>query len=696
MAFRIFQAYLDDENIITIELEKSFEAYSIHFTLEDKHSSSPLTIKNINNQEERIIYTVSANEPIDLTQSYKVYDQDRNHTDLQYRHIVKKPIFDEIFDYAGDDLGAQYNPQATDFKLWAPISEKVLLHLKDQVHHLKRLDKGVWHIRIEGDLEGSSYSYLHKINGKWVEVHDPYALSSDVNSGNSYVINLEKIKKPIKRAKTQLNPTEAVIYEMSVRDFSMQKEIGFFCPGKFASLSESPVVHGQKFGLDYLKELGISHVQLMPVYDFGSVDEKHPELVYNWGYDPVQYNVPEGSYASDPNDPYARIWELQDAIATYHQSNLSVIMDVVYNHVYQADEYAFEQIVPGYFYRYNAEGERTNGTFCGNDVASERSMVRHYIKQSLKQWVSLYGFDGFRFDLMGILDIQTMTEIAEELREIYPNIYLYGEGWKMDTGLSEDQLAHQYNAKRLPAFGFFSDNFRDTIKRTLVAGHRRESQHSANDFANILTANVGKLGPAHFTQPQQAIQYVECHDNATVFDYFQLEKEEIRLEDRKSLSRLALHLVLLAQGVPFIHAGQEFYRTKGLEDNTYNLPDSLNQLDWTSLPKCQEEIAFLEELIAYRKSQPLLRLKKGQEIRDYCDVKWLSDHHLIYTIEKDREKITILVNIGDQEQTYQHPSDSQLLFAYPHANLQVPIPKGKELSIPAHSWLLLHETKSAK
>ena len=297
---------------------------------------------------------------------------------------------------------------------------------------------------------------------------------------------------------------------------------------------------------------------------------------------------------------------------------------------------------------------------------------------------------------MGILDIQTMTEIAEELREIYPNIYLYGEGWKMDTGLSEDQLAHQYNAKRLPAFGFFSDNFRDTIKRTLVAGHRRESQHPANDFANILTANVGKLGPAHFTQPQQAIQYVECHDNATVFDYFQLEKEEIRLEDRKALSRLALHLVLLAQGVPFIHAGQEFYRTKGLEDNTYNLLDSLNQLEWTSLPKCQEEIAFLEELIAYRKSQPLLRLKKGQEIRDHCDVKWLSDHHLIYTIEKDREKITILVNIGDQEQTYQHPSDSQLLFAYPHANLKTPIPKGKELSISAHSWLLLHETKSTK
>ncbi|WP_241209287.1 alpha-amylase family glycosyl hydrolase, partial [Streptococcus sp. DD11] len=422
MVFRKFEAYLDDENIISIELEKNFDAYSIHFTLEDRHSSSPLTIKNINNQEERIIYTVSANEPIDLTQSYKVYDQDRNHTGLQYRHIVQKPVFDQIFDCSDTDLGARYSPQATDFKLWAPISEKVLLHLKHQVYHLKRLDKGVWHTRVEGDLEGQAYSYLHKVNGRWAEVHDPYALSSDVNSGSSYIIDLNRIAKPIQRAKTQLDPTEAVIYEMSVRDFSMQKEAGFSQPGKFASLSESPQVHGQRFGLDYLKNLGISHVQLMPVYDFGSVDEKHPELVYNWGYDPVQYNVPDGSFTSKPRDPYARIEELQAAVAAYHQADISVIMDVVYNHVYNADTYAFEKIVPGYFYRLNAIGFRTNGSFCGNDVASEKAMVRRYIKQSVRQWITLYGFDGFRFDLMGLLDTETMKQIAQELKAIYPQI----------------------------------------------------------------------------------------------------------------------------------------------------------------------------------------------------------------------------------------------------------------------------------
>ena len=688
-----FTAYLDDQDLIRIQ---KGEEHILPFYLKTNQGHLALIpVKTSSAATDTGDYFLSP-IPLELGEEYTIYDATGNSSILHYRNIVRKPIFDQTFTYSGEDLGSFYTPNQTQFKFWAPISQDVSLHIEDQIYPMTRTENGVWKLLLKGDWEGAAYHYEFRVNGLERRIHDPYALSSLANSGDSLVIDRKKITRPITRATRQLDPTEAIIYEMSVRDFSVQKEAGFKHPGKFKGLTESPQLNGQILGFDYLQKLGITHVQLLPVYDFGSVDEEDQWKAYNWGYDPVQYNVPEGSYASDPNDPYARILELQDTIDTYHRANLSVIMDVVYNHVYQADEYAFEQIVPGYFYRYNAEGERTNGTFCGNDVASERSMVRHYIKQSLKQWVSLYGFDGFRFDLMGILDIQTMTEIAEELREIYPNIYLYGEGWKMDTGLSEDQLAHQYNAKRLPAFGFFSDNFRDTIKRTLVAGHRRESQHSANDFANILTANVGKLGPAHFTQPQQAIQYVECHDNATVFDYFQFEKEEIRLEDRKALSRLALHLVLLAQGVPFIHAGQEFYRTKGLEDNTYNLPDSLNQLDWTSLPKCQEEIAFLEELIAYRKSQPLLRLKKGQEIRDYCDVKWLSDHHLIYTIEKDREKITILVNIGDQEQTYQHLSDSQLLFAYPHANLKTPIPKGKELSIPAHSWLLLHETKSAK
>jgi pullulanase, type I len=690
MVYRIFQAYLDDENSITIELEKSFDAYSIHFTLEDKRSSSPLTIKKIENQEHQIVYTLSVNDPIDLTESYTVYDQDRNHSILQYRHIVQKPIFDELFSYQERDLGASYGPQATDFKLWAPISEKVLLHLEDQVISLQRQDRGVWHTQVLGDLEGKAYYYIHKVNGKWVEVHDPYALSSDANSGHSYVIDRKKIRKPIQRAASQVKPTEAVIYEMSVRDFSMQKEAGFSQPGKFASLSESPTVHGHTFGLKYLQDLGITHVQLMPVYDFGSVDEKHPELVYNWGYDPVQYNVPEGSFSSDPHDPYSRIFELQDAIAAYHQADMSVIMDVVYNHVYEADAYAFEKIVPGYFYRLDEQGLRTNGTFCGNDVASEKAMVHHYIQQSVQQWVSLYGFDGFRFDLMGILDITTMKQIAQELKAIHPNIYLYGEGWQMPTGLDSDLLAHQFNAEQLPEYGFFSDHFRDTIKQTIVQGSRLDKELATSWLENVLTANVGLTGEPHFLAPHQAINYVECHDNATVFDYFDIQNPNISLRQRLANSRLALHIVLLAQGVPFLHSGQEFYRTKNLIDNTYNLPDDVNKLDWLRSLHYTEDIEFLKQLIAFRKAHPLLTLTTSSAIQKACQVKWLSPSLLEYKIQKDKQALTILINFGTEAATYENKMKQSIHLQYPRINAKKPIaPLADSYTVPAKQVLVL-------
>lgn len=690
MPFRIFQAYLDDENIITVDLEKKLDSYTIHFTLEDGHGSSSLIIKNIDNQDKRIIYTLSTNEPIDFSKSYQIYDQDRNHTPLQFRRIVQKPIFDELFNYDEEDLGAHYEKQATEFKFWAPISETVHLHLEDQVYPLKRLDKGVWYTKVSGDLEGQSYYYLHKVNDKWLEVHDPYALSSDVNSGKSFIVDLEKIQKPITRAKHQLSPTQAIIYEMSVRDFSMQKEAGFSQPGKFRSLTESPQVQGHHFGLDYLKDLDITHVQLMPVYDFGSVDENNPELVYNWGYDPVQYNIPEGSFASNPHDPYNRIFELQQAIADYHQADISVIMDVVYNHVYNADSFAFEKIVPGYFYRLDVFGFRTNGTFCGNDVASERAMVRNYILHSVKQWVQLYGFDGFRFDLMGILDTKTMNQIAHELKAIYSNIYLYGEGWQMNTGLDNQLLAHQYNAEQLTDYGFFSDNFRDTIKQTIAQANRIENQYTPNLLENILTANIGLIGSPHFLKPQQAINYVECHDNATAFDYFDITNPEITLKERIANSRLALHLVLLAQGVPFIHSGQEFYRTKGLVDNSYNLPDKINKLDWMRSLHYQEDIDFLKQLIQFRKEHPLLSLENSTDIRQACHIKWLSSSFVEYSIQKDQQELTIVINFSNEEATYNNDRNQKLYVQYPRINLEKSLnPLSEYHTLAAKQFIIL-------
>lgn len=377
-----FTAYLDDQDLIRIQ---KGEEHILPFYLETNQGHLALIpVKTSSAATDTGDYFLSP-IPLELGEEYTIYDATGSSSILHYRNIIRKPIFDQTFTYTGEDLGSFYTPNQTQFKFWAPISQDVTLHIENHIYPMNRTENGVWELLLEGDWEGAAYHYEFRVNGLERRIHDPYALSSLANSGDSLVIDRKKITRPITRAISQVDPTEAIIYEMSVRDFSVQKEAGFKHPGKFTALTESPQLNGQTIGFDYLRHLGVTHVQLLPVYDFGSVDEEDQWKAYNWGYDPVQYNVPEGSYASDPNHPYARILELQDAIATYHQANLSVIMDVVYNHVYKADEYAFEQIVPGYFYRYNADGERTNGTFCGNDVASERVMVRRYIKQSLKQ-----------------------------------------------------------------------------------------------------------------------------------------------------------------------------------------------------------------------------------------------------------------------------------------------------------------------
>ena len=692
MAFRTFQAYLDDQSLITIELEKQFYTEQLQFTIETVDSTQTLQIRTLEEQDDFVQYSLAPLEPLDLTSHYWIYDQDRNKTFLQFRHIVRKPIFDQTFAYDGDDLGAHYTPKVTTFKLWTPISEQVLLHLQNQVYPMTLGEKGVWQTEVSGDFDGAAYYYLHKVNGHWVEVHDPYALSSESNSGVSYVVNPEKITRPIHRAATQIPITKAVIYEMSVRDFSMQKEAEFSYPGKFKSLTESPQLQEHTLGMDYIKQLGVTHIQLMPLYDFGSVDENHTELVYNWGYDPMQYNLPDGSFATNPHDPYTRIVELQEAIAAYHQADISVIMDVVYNHVYNPKTYAFEKIVPGYFFRYNHNGNLTNGTFCGNDVASERAMVRSYIKHSLKQWLTIYGFDGFRFDLMGILDIETMKQIAEELKSLYPNVYLYGEGWRMNTGLDSNRLAHQFNADKLPSYGFFNDHFRNTIKATIAEGQQLSEVHSLNSIENVLTANIGfsGTGTEHFIAPQQAINYVECHDDATAFDYFAIQNPKIDLKERLDNARLALHLSLLAQGVPFIHSGQEFFRSKNLMDNTYNAQDAINRLDWLRSIEYEKDVDFVRQLIQFRKANLLLSLETRTEIKDYCSVEWLSDSVVEYKIKEKEDQITILINFGNEAFSYPNQDKQAIFINYPEISLDVPLNTNRDsYTVPAKQVLVL-------
>lgn len=674
MAFRTFQAYFDDLNRIAIKIPHHFDTANLQFELEHKHTHKTITTKILSKGVDPFyaFYSLETEQDLDLQSFYWVYDNDRNKQGLLFGSIVRKPVFDQLFTYDGDDLGATYSPKETTFKIWAPISEEVLLHIntpKKQAYPMTRLTNGVWQLKVDGDWDGSSYHYLHLVNEEWVKVHDPYAQSSMANSGDSFVINPKKLHQP-SRAKTQVSINQAIIYEMSVRDFSSQPEAGFTYPGKFKGLTESPSLKGQRIGMDYVKHLGVTHIQLMPVYDFGSVDENHPQAVYNWGYDPVQYNTPEGSFATDPNDPYSRILELQEAIESYHQADISVIMDVVYNHVYHAETYAFEKIVPGYFYRVDDMELRTNGTFCGNDVASERPMVNRYIRQSLKMWASLYGFDGFRFDLMGILDTKTMNQVASELKALYPNVYLYGEGWNMGTGLHSDQLAHQYNAHELSDFAFFSDDYRNNLKRALADPHRLTADYRRDQLANSLRA--GFYG--HFKSPTQALNYVECHDNATFFDYLTLKDKTIQDSDHFATARLALELVLLSQGIAFIHSGEEFFRTKELIDNSYNIPDNINRLDWLRAIDYKKDTDFFSDLIAFKKAHPALSLATYEEIKEKTKMHWLTDQLLSYQIKTKAERLHILINFGRDTQVYTptHTPEA-ILVNYPKVGLKKPI-----------------------
>ena len=446
---------------------------------------------------------------------------------------------------------------------------------------------------------------------------------------------------------------------MSVRDFSVQKEAGFKHPGKFKGLTESPQLNGQILGFDYLQKLGITHVQLLPVYDFGSVDEENQWKAYNWGYDPVQYNVPEGSYASDPNDPYARIWELQDAIATYHQSNLSVIMDVVYNHIYSTEHGPFQNTVPDYYYRMEPDGRFQNGTGVGNETASEHEMYRKYMIDSLTHWVKEYQIDGFRFDLMGIHDVRTMNAIREAMDALDPRILLYGEGWDMGTGLAPEDKAKKDNAAQLPRIGFFNDTERDAIKGAEVYGSIKRGFVSRKSTENIVArAALGSAELGHYLSPNQVLNYVEAHDNYNLYDLLQTLHPNEEVAGLVKRSELATAMNLLFQGMTFMQLGQEFMRTKlvatgpdgeitpldrELAMNSYNAPDFVNQVNWDLVSQNKESIADIRSLIALKTSLPVLGLESYDKIYQQVFIQSATDTSglVIYELTGDKKYLVI-------------------------------------------------------
>ncbi|HET9504285.1 MAG TPA: type I pullulanase [Hymenobacter sp.] len=550
--------------------------------------------------------------------------------------------------YSGPDLGLTFDRAGRGtLRVWAPTAEALRLRLyaagaggaATATHELTRSTAGTWTLALPAGTTGF-YTVQATIKGRaMAEVCEPYARAVGVNGRRAAWL------APTTAAPTgwadDLRPkpgalTDIVVGEASVRDLSIAPTSGIQHKGQYLGLTEENTTGpgGVRTGLSHLLELGITHLHLLPTYDFAAIDESRPPAPdkYSWGYDPLNYFVPEGSYATDALDPAVRIREYKQLVQTLHDHQLRVISDVVFNHVADAGTSAFEQLVPGYYFRYNADGSYSNATACGNEVASERPMVRKLIVDCVSYWAREYHVDGFRFDLMGVLDLETMRAVRVALDQQDHSIFVYGEGWAAGPSpLPEAQRAVKANVARLPRIAAFGDELRDGVKghyarqaeggfaggqtglaESVKFGIVGATQHPQIDYAQV---NYSKAPWA--SQPGQAINYVSCHDDRLLWDKLAVAHPALSEADLIKLDVLSNTIVFTSQGIPFLPIGDEFLRTKKGASNSYNLPDSINQLDWARKAKYQPVFTFYRQLLALRKAHPAFRLPTQELIAQH-------------------------------------------------------------------------------
>ena len=584
--------------------------------------------------------------------------------------------------YGGDDLGVCYTKEQTRIRIWAPTAQIVELRIYRQSHggsairidQFEKSDNGTWLIKINGDLNG--YFYTIRVNdGSWLnETPGIDARAVGINGNRGLIFNPEETNPEgwinDQRIKCD-HPTDAIIYELHVRDFSIAPSSGMANKGKFRAFTEAGTrsPQGLKTGLDHLVELGVTHVHLLPVYDFLTVDEQAPDQSYNWGYDPQNFNTPEGSYASNPNTT-SRILELKMLIQSLHRVGIGVILDVVYNHTAHTRRSYFNQTVPGYYYRQKSNGSFSNASGCGNEIATERGMVHKFIIDSLYYWATEFHLDGFRFDLMGIYDLETMNQIRARMDNISPSILLYGEGWTADKSpLNETWRAVKTNISRLYRIAAFNDDFRDGIKgdsfnersKGFVSGKTIQEENikfgivGACFHPQIVYGYVEQSKSPWASEPWQCVNYASCHDNFTLFDKLESSCPDSSEEDIVRMVMLAGAIVLTSQGIPFLHAGAEMARTKFGEHNSYKSPDQINQIDWSRKNTYNQIFSYYQSLISLRKAHPAFRMTSADQIRK----------HLIFSSEyqpgvasyvlnnhanDDKWRTILLVFNGNQEE----------------------------------------------
>jgi len=548
--------------------------------------------------------------------------------------------------YDGSDLELVYSPQKSKFRVWAPTATQVKLLLFDngfegsayEIQDMNRSEKGTWKLEINGNLKGKFYTFQVKIGEQWFEeTPGMWVKATGVNGKRAAIIDFAETNPDgwdLDKRPPLKNFTDIILYEVHVRDFSVSPTSGIKNKGKFLAFTEQGTKNpsGQSTGIHHLKELGVTHVHLLPSFDYASVDEtKLTENKYNWGYDPLNYNVPEGSYSTDPYNPVSRIREFKKMVQSLHNAGIRVIMDVVYNHTFTGEKSHLNLLAPGYFYRMNADSTWSNASGCGNETASERAMMRKFIIESVVYWATEYHVDGFRFDLMGIHDIETMNLIREALNKVDPTIFIYGEGWTAgDSPLPENKRAIKINAKQLQGIAVFSDDIRDALKGSwkhseipgFVSGidSLEESvkfgvvggiQHAQVDYSKLIYSKA-----PYVNHPTQIINYVSCHDDMCLVDKLEQSKPADATPDELiRFNKLAQTVVFTSQGIPFIYAGEEVYRNKKGVHNTYQSPDSINKIDWSFKEKYNDVYNYYKGLIALRKAHTSFRMTTQEQVQ---------------------------------------------------------------------------------
>lgn len=667
-------------------------------------------------------------------------------------NVYESDEFKKEYLFSGE-LGAIYSKEKTVFKVWSPVAQSINVKLYSEgigdnlleTLSMIRGNKGVWTIEKAGDLHGVFYTYEIKALGETYETQDIYSKAVGVNGDRSMVIDLSRTNPEgwhKDKGPKLIHPTDAIVYEVHLRDISIDENSGITMKGKYLGLTERGTKsrEGESTGLDHLKEMGVTHVQVLPFFDYATIDETRlQDDRYNWGYDPKNYQVPEGSYSTDPYSGTARIIELKTMIKALHDEGIGVIMDSVYNHTFDIENSCFHKTVPGYYYRYKQDGSACDTSACGNDTASERVMFRKYIIDSVCYWVNEYHVDGFRFDLMGLHDVETMNEIREALDMINPEIIMYGEPWNLgEGGLEEEKKATKDNMHKLNVrIGAFSDDMRDGIRGHVFSGNiggfvnyngkweryeeGKEVTYTMGELKELIKFGIAastKHPEVDYTkvyyskgpwalEPTQTVNYASCHDNNTLWDKLKLSYPEASLEELINMDKMANFIVLTSQGIAFLHAGEEMLRSKpdekgdGYVENSYKSSDTVNKIQWIRKSQYKDVVDYYKGLIKLRKHHPAFRMAKTSDIQNNLRFLNTSDSTIAYTIinHANYDKwsdIAVLINAGKEpEEVILPKSNWTIVVNKEQAGTEaLDTIMGDKIILPSESCMVLVDTQS--